>query len=122
VGRYVDSPSRVQEPGSGTSQANAGVEATRNRGMAEAKGEYFIPMMPITSQLPTWSSALSRDSTSPRCLGVIVLFLGLQGDSRHCTAELFLRLPADRGPHVMGSIENVCGDTPTVRRHHKDLE
>jgi O-antigen biosynthesis protein len=99
------------------SQPNAGVEATRNRGMAEAKGEYFIPMDADNIAAPRM---VERFVAGIRCRpdvsALSCYFLAFKETPDIARGNFCYAYRPTGGSHVLGSIENVYGDTTSIYR------
>ncbi len=99
------------------SQANAGVGATRNRGMAEAKGEYFLPMdadnIAAPHMVERFVAAIRR---RPDVSALTCYFLAIKETADIAREEFCYTYRPTGGSHVMGSIQNVYGDANSIYR------
>ncbi len=96
-------------------QANAGIGASRNRLLAEARGEFFIPMdadnIARPEMVETFARALSRN---PHLSAMTCYFLAFaDGDSPE--KSLYGYRPTG-GPYVLSCIRNVYGDANGIFR------
>ncbi len=99
------------------SQTNAGLGAARNRGMVEAKGEYFLPMDADNIAPPHMVERFvvgirHRSNVS----AVTCYFLAFRETSDIARGEFCYAYRPMGGSHVMGSIENVYGDANSIYR------
>jgi glycosyltransferase involved in cell wall biosynthesis len=96
-------------------QPNAGIGATRNRGLWEARGEYFIPVD---------ADNIARPEMVERMVTAIVRNPHLHAMTCYCLAfrsteelsreeYLYAHRPTG-GPHVLASIRNVYGDANAI--------
>jgi glycosyltransferase involved in cell wall biosynthesis len=99
------------------SQANAGVEVARNRGMAEATGEYFIPIdadnIAAPNMVERFVAGIRR---RPDLAALSCYFLAFEETPDIARGNFSFAYRPTGGSHVMGSIENVYGDTTSVYR------
>jgi glycosyltransferase involved in cell wall biosynthesis len=99
------------------SQANAGLSAARNRALAEASGEFFLPVDADNVARPDMVATLVRGLRQNPDLSALACYL-LAFDS---TASLqagkyaYAYRPT-AGPHVMGCFRNVYGDANAIFR------
>jgi glycosyltransferase involved in cell wall biosynthesis len=98
-------------------QSNAGIGVTRNRCLAEARGELFIPMDADNLARPDMVERFVRGILrNPDLSAMTCYFLAFEGDGTD-TPESFLY--ANRptgGPHAMAGIRNVYGDANAIFR------
>jgi glycosyltransferase involved in cell wall biosynthesis len=98
-------------------QANAGIGATRNRGLHEAKGEYFLPMdadnLAQPDMVDRFVAGMQRN---PDLEAMTCYFLafedGIPPTPEHCR---YAYRPLG-GPHILASIRNVYGDANALFR------
>lgn len=99
------------------SQANAGLGATRNRGIAEAKGEYFLPMdadnIATPQMVDRFLAAIRR---RPGVAALTCYFLAFKETADIACGGFCYAYRPTGGSHVMGSIQNVYGDANSIYR------
>ncbi len=93
------------------SQPNAGIGATRNRGLWEARGEYFLPMdadnVARPDMIERFVTFLERQ---PDLGAATCYFLAFaDGDPTDPSRLCYANRPTG-GPHTLASIRNVYGD------------
>ncbi len=98
-------------------QANAGIGATRNRGLREARGEYFIPMdadnVACPHMVETFVQALDRNPE----LSAMTCFCLAFEDAEDIVAEEYpYAYRPTGGPHVLATLKNVYGDANAIMR------
>ena len=94
-------------------QANAGIGATRNRLLAEARGELFIPMDADNLARPNMVEAFARAMHLNSGLAAMTCyFRAFTEDPDH---PVYAYRPTG-GPHAMACIRNVYGDANGVFR------
>jgi glycosyltransferase involved in cell wall biosynthesis len=99
------------------SQTNAGLAATRNRAIAEAKGEYFVPVdadnIAAPNMVERFVAAIRRrpDISALSCYYVAFRETADISQGNFCYAYRPIG-----GSHVMGSIQNVYGDSNSIYR------
>jgi glycosyltransferase involved in cell wall biosynthesis len=98
-------------------QANAGIGATRNRGLFEARGEFFIPMDADNVARPEMVATLVRAIRRNPDLSAMTCYCLAFKDAEDIGAGDFTYAyrPAG-GPHVLASIKNVYGDANAIFR------
>jgi glycosyltransferase involved in cell wall biosynthesis len=93
-------------------QANAGIGATRNRCLAEARGEFFIPVDADNLCRPDMVAAFVRGLARNPHLGAMTCYLlGFEEPGEF----LYAYRPAG-GPHTLAAIRNVYGDANAIFR------
>jgi glycosyltransferase involved in cell wall biosynthesis len=96
-------------------QANAGIGATRNRLLAEAKGEFFIPMDADNIAKPDMVSSFVRAmNLNPHLAAMTCWFLAFNDDSK--PGEFLYAHRPTGGPHALACIRNVYGDANGIFR------
>jgi glycosyltransferase involved in cell wall biosynthesis len=98
-------------------QTNAGIGATRNRGLREARGDYFVPMdadnVARPDMVERFVAAMSRN---PDAGALTCYFLAFaEGDPVKLSRCLYAHRPTG-GPHTLASLRNVYGDGNAVFR------
>ncbi len=98
-------------------QANAGIGATRNRALREARGTYFLPMdadnIARPDMVERFVTAMERN---PEVSAMTCYFLAFQETEQHLRGEyIYAERPAG-GPHALASIRNVYGDANALFR------
>jgi len=98
-------------------QVNAGIGATRNRGLAEARGEYFIPMdadnVARPHMIERFVSALRRN---PDLAALSCFCLAFKDENDLDNQEFQYAYRPTGGPHILASIKNVYGDANAIFR------
>jgi glycosyltransferase involved in cell wall biosynthesis len=99
------------------SQDNAGIGATRNRALAEAKGEFFIPMdadnVARPDMVERFVTALQRN---PELSAVSCFYLAFRNDDElRRGVHPYAYRPAG-GPYVLCGYRNVYGDANAIFR------
>lgn len=98
-------------------QPNAGIGATRNRCLAEARGDFFIPVDADNLARPDMVERFVRAILrGPDLSAMTCYFLAFEGDGTG-TPDTFLY--ANRptgGPHALACIRNVYGDANAIFR------
>jgi glycosyltransferase involved in cell wall biosynthesis len=99
------------------SQDNAGIGAARNRGLAEARGEYFIPMDADNVAQPymveRFVAAIQRN---PDLAALTCFCLAFKDSNDLQNQEYSYAYRPTGGPHVLASIKNVYGDANAIFR------
>jgi glycosyltransferase involved in cell wall biosynthesis len=98
-------------------QENAGIGATRNRGLAEAQGSYFIPLDADNVARPDMVERLVAGIHLRRELGALTCyFLAFEEDADLDRGEYRYAYRPTGGPHVLASMRNVYGDATAIYR------
>jgi glycosyltransferase involved in cell wall biosynthesis len=99
------------------SHPNAGIGATRNRGLQEARGEFFIPMDADNVARPEMVETLVRAIRRNPGLSAMTCYCLAFKDAEDIEDEDFSYAyrPAG-GPHMLASIKNVYGDANAILR------
>jgi glycosyltransferase involved in cell wall biosynthesis len=99
------------------SHANAGVGATRNRGIAEAKGEYFIPLDADNIAAPYMVERFVEGiRRRPDVSALSCYFLAFKDTADMARGDFAYAYRPMGGSHIMGSILNVYGDATAIYR------
>jgi glycosyltransferase involved in cell wall biosynthesis len=99
------------------SQANAGIGATRNRGLEEARGEYFLPMDADNVAFPPMVERLVRGiRRNPDLAAMTCYFLAFRETENLADQEYAYAYRPPGGPRVMASFRNVYGDANAIFR------
>ncbi len=95
-------------------QANSGIGATRNRLLAEARGEFFIPMdadnIARPAMVETFAKAITRN---PGLSAMTCYFHAFANEAPD--RLIYAHRPAG-GPHALSCIRNVYGDANAIFR------
>ena len=99
------------------SQANGGLSAARNLALAEASGEYFLPVDADNIARPDMVAIFVRGlRRNPDLSALACYFLAFETDAdRQSGTHLYAYRPTG-GPHVMASFRNVYGDANSIFR------
>jgi glycosyltransferase involved in cell wall biosynthesis len=96
-------------------QQNAGIGATRNRGLFEARGAYFIPVdadnVPRPDMVERFVAAIQQDSDIH---AMTCYFLAFRESSDLRRQDYVYAYRPTGGPHVLASIRNVYGDANAI--------
>jgi glycosyltransferase involved in cell wall biosynthesis len=98
-------------------QANAGIGATRNRGLREARGDYFIPMdadnVARPDMVERFVAAMGRN---PDVSALTCYFLAFRESPDLAAGDYHYAYRPTGGPHVLASLRNVYGDANAIVR------
>jgi glycosyltransferase involved in cell wall biosynthesis len=98
-------------------QANAGIGATRNRGLREARGEFFIPMDADNVACPHMVETLARSLLRNPELSAMTCFCLAFESAEDIVAEDYqYAYRPTGGPHVLATLKNVYGDANAILR------
>jgi glycosyltransferase involved in cell wall biosynthesis len=115
--RIFDDQQRLYPQFRFVSQPNAGLGATRNSGIAEAKGEYFLPMDSDNIAAP---HMVERFVGAMRCRpdvsALTSYFLAFRDTADLAQQKFHYAYRPAGGSYVMGSLENVYGDANAIYR------
>lgn len=92
-------------------QANAGIGATRNRGLAMAKGEYFLPVDADNIADPDMVRRLVQGMEHNRNIDALTCYFLAFREFADLIEQRFLYAykPAG-GPRILGCLQNIYGD------------
>jgi glycosyltransferase involved in cell wall biosynthesis len=98
-------------------QKNMGPGTARNRALAEARGEFFIPVDADNLPIPTMVERFVEGMLRNPDLSVLTCFLKAFNDEEGVGADVaeFVYMPTG-GPFVVSCFENVYGDTNAIFR------
>jgi glycosyltransferase involved in cell wall biosynthesis len=98
-------------------QENAGIGATRNRGLAEAQGSYFIPVdadnVPRRDMVERLVAGIRE---RPELGALTCYFLAFEEDADLDRGKYRYAYRPTGGPHVLASMRNVYGDATAIYR------
>jgi glycosyltransferase involved in cell wall biosynthesis len=98
-------------------QENAGIGATRNRGLWEARGEYFIPMdadnVARPDMVERFVSAIQRH---PDLAAMTCYFLAFRRSEDLPREDFAYAYRPTGGPFILASVRNVYGDANAIFR------
>jgi glycosyltransferase involved in cell wall biosynthesis len=99
------------------SQKNAGPGAARNRALAEARGEFFVPVDADNVPKPTMIERFVQGMVHNPDISVLTCFVKAFNHEEGIDAEVaeFVYMPTG-GPFVLSCFENVFGDTNAIFR------
>lgn len=98
-------------------QPNAGIGATRNRGLAEARGNYFIPMDADNVARPELVERLVAGiHHRPELAALSCYFLAFEDDDYLDRGDFRFAYRPTGGPHVLSCLRNVYGDATAIYR------
>jgi GT2 family glycosyltransferase/glycosyltransferase involved in cell wall biosynthesis len=96
---------------------NSGIGATRNRGLQEARGEFFIPMdadnIACPHMVETFVRAIQRN---PSLAAMTCYCLAFEETSDIDREDFRYAYRPTGGPHVLASIKNIYGDANAIFR------
>jgi GT2 family glycosyltransferase len=98
-------------------QPNAGVAATRNRALAAATGEYFLPVDADNLPRPEMVAAFVRAAEACPAVAVFTCYVWVfRSDAERLAGQWAYAGQPLGGPHVLGALENLYGDTNALFR------
>lgn len=96
-------------------QENRGIGATRNRGLGEARGEYFIPVDADNVARPDMVRRfVTAMQQSPGAAAMSCFFLAFRESADVPREEFAYAYRPSGGPHVLASVRNVYGDANAI--------
>jgi glycosyltransferase involved in cell wall biosynthesis len=99
------------------SQPNAGIGATRNRALTEARGAFFLPMDADNVARPEMVERLVRAiQRNPDLSAVTCYYLAFRHDDDLEKGDFPYAYRPTGGPHVLASFRNVYGDANALFR------
>jgi glycosyltransferase involved in cell wall biosynthesis len=98
-------------------QANAGIGATRNRGLAEARGELFLPFdADNVARADMVERLVTAIRGRPDVAALTCYFLAFAADEDLARGRFLYAYRPTGGPHVLACLRNVYGDATAVYR------
>jgi glycosyltransferase involved in cell wall biosynthesis len=98
-------------------QANAGIGATRNRGLREARGDYFLPVDADNVARPDMVERfVAGMCCNPHVSALTCYFLAFREGRDLAGADFCYAYRPTGGPHVLASLRNVYGDANAIFR------
>jgi glycosyltransferase involved in cell wall biosynthesis len=98
-------------------QPNGGLSAARNRALAEAQGEYFLPVDADNVPRPGMVAAFVRGLLrNPELSALSCYFLAFAESADLATGRYAYAYRPTAGPHVMACFRNVYGDANAIFR------
>jgi glycosyltransferase involved in cell wall biosynthesis len=98
-------------------QANAGIGASRNRGLREARGDYFLPVDADNVARPDMVERFVAGMRShPDASALTCYFLAFREDEDLARGAYCYAYRPTGGPHVLASLRNVYGDANAIFR------
>lgn len=92
-------------------QPNAGIGATRNRGLALARGEYFLPMDADNVARPDMVARfVTAAERNPGVAAFTSYFLAFRDSADLAAGRFAYAYRPTGGPHVLAAMKNVYGD------------
>ena len=99
------------------SQTNAGIGATRNRGLREARGTYYLPMDADNIACPHMVERFVQAiHPRPRLGAATCYFLAFRDSDEIARNDFAYACRPTGGPHVLASMRNVYGDATAIYR------
>jgi glycosyltransferase involved in cell wall biosynthesis len=98
-------------------QENAGIGATRNRGLAEARGKYFLPVDADNVARPEMVERFVRGMEhNPTVAALTCYFLAFHDDADLVAGRFAYAYKPVGGPRILGALQNVYGDGNAIFR------
>jgi glycosyltransferase involved in cell wall biosynthesis len=99
------------------SQPNGGLSAARNLALAEAGGEYFLPVDADNIARPDMVAVFVRGlRRNPELSALACFYLAFETDADRQSGKCLYAYRPTGGPHVMASFRNVYGDANSIFR------
>jgi glycosyltransferase involved in cell wall biosynthesis len=115
--RVFEEQSRLYPQFRFLSQANGGLSAARNLALAEASGEYFLPVDADNVARPDMVAAFVQGLCRNPDISALACYLLAFDNTADLEAGKFVyAYRPTAGPHVMGSFRNVYGDANAIFR------
>jgi glycosyltransferase involved in cell wall biosynthesis len=98
-------------------QANAGIGATRNRGLSSARGELFLPMDADNVAFPFMVERFVKAmKDNPQAAALTCFFLAFKEGQDPLAGEFEYAFRPVGGPRVLAGLRNVYGDANAIFR------
>jgi glycosyltransferase involved in cell wall biosynthesis len=98
-------------------QKNIGIGATRNRGLAQARGKYFLPMDADNIAHPEMVQVFVKALESNTDLAAVSAYFLAFRETANIAARHFLyAYRPTGGPHILGALRNIYGDGTALYR------
>lgn len=98
-------------------QANQGIGATRNRGLALARGEFFLPFDADNVAEPELVERLVRAlQRQPETAALSCYFHAFDSDANLAARRALYAVRPTGGPFVLGATQNIYGDACSLYR------
>jgi glycosyltransferase involved in cell wall biosynthesis len=108
---------RLHPPFRFLSHANAGIGATRNRGLHEARGQFFIPMDADNIACPDMVQRLvTAMRRNPDVAATTCFYLAFRDAEALARRDYQYAYRPTGGPQVLASVRNVYGDANAIFR------
>jgi glycosyltransferase involved in cell wall biosynthesis len=98
-------------------QANAGIGATRNRGLFDARGELFLPVdADNIARADMVERLVAGMRHRPELAALTCYFLAFREEADLVAGRFAYACRPTGGPHVLGCLQNVYGDACAIYR------